>query len=133
MAACLGASLVLLGGCAPSKAPGAGLGDPYPAPLNDPQISVQPLELREWLGFQPAYVVDDGERPMQVELPVRNLTENRYLLDYRFIFHDRDGMELEPVMGWEMVALGPKQNLRLKGSALSMEAASYRVEVKWAR
>ena len=97
------------------------------------EISVQPPEMREWLGFQTAFVDDDGLRPMRVEVPVRNLTEQRYFLDYRIIFHDEHGLELEPVMGWDMVVLGPKQVQRLKGSALSTDATSYRVEIKWAK
>jgi hypothetical protein len=123
-----------LAGCQqPDISPSPGMGDPYPAPINDPQISILSPELRPWLGFHPAIVVDDPPQPLQVEVPVRNLTNNTYLIDYRILFYDAAGRELEPVMGWAMEPLRPKQTVRLKGGALSTEAVNYRLEVKWAR
>lgn len=113
--------------------PSPGLGDPYPAPLNDPQIAVLSPDLRPWLGFHPAIVIDDDERPMAVEVPVRNLTDRQYLIDYRILFYGADGAEQTPVMGWRMAALEPKQTQRLKGKALSTDAVGYKIEVRWAR
>lgn len=119
--------------CQTDISPSGGLGDPYPAPINDPQIAILSPELRPWLGFHPAIVVDDGERPMHVQIPVRNLTSRDYLIDYRVLFYDANGVQLEPVMGWAMEALRPKQTVRLDGKALDERAVSYRLEVKWAR
>lgn len=127
---------VASGGCRSTPndtAPSPGMGDWYPAPLNDPQISVVSPELRPWLGFQPAIVTLDGQHPMRVEVPVRNSTYNKYLLGYRILFYDEFGRELDPVMSWELVPLEPKEVVRLKRSAMSTEAQSYRLEVKWAR
>ncbi len=122
------------GGCATTDiAPGAGLGDPYPAPYNDPQITVLSPELRGWLRFHPAVVIREAKHPMDVQIPVRNIADRQYLVDYRILFYDGNGMELEPVMGWQMVAFEPKQVVRLKANALDVEAESYRIEVKWAR
>jgi hypothetical protein len=131
----LAACLAIPAGCQapPDTSPSPGMADPAPAPFNDPQISVVSPELRAWLGFQPAIITQDGERPMQVEVPVRNLTGNLYLIDYRFIFRDSEGRQLEPVMGWRLQALEPKQVVRLKAGALSTDAESYRLEVKWSR
>jgi len=120
-------------GCQADRSPSAGMGDPYPAPMHDPQISVLSPELRPWLGFQPAVVVNDGERPMSVEVPVRNLSNRQYLIDYRILFYDADGSELSPVMGWESAVLEPKQVVRLKRRALDFDAVNYRLEVRWAR
>lgn len=131
-----GAMLIAMGGlsgCAESKAPGAGMSDPYRAPMNDPQITVLAPELREWLGFQPAVVVDDPGEVMQVQVPVRNLSERQYLIDYRILFYDANGLEIEPVMGWKMVSLGPKQTARLSANSFDDTAKNYRLEVKWAR
>ena len=122
-----------LAACETSRAPGAGYGDPYYPPMNDPQITVIPEELRPWLGFHPATIVKDGELPMEVQVPVRNMSETMYLLDYRILFYDANGMELEPVMGWTQLALRPKQTQRLKANALDLAAESYRLEIKWAR
>jgi hypothetical protein len=108
----LTAALILavgMTGCQPDISPSPGLGDPYPAPINDPQISVLSPDLRPWLGFHPAVVVKDGRSPMQVEVPVRNLTNKQYLIEYRMLFYNRAGQELSPVMGWEMAPLDPKQ------------------------
>jgi len=109
------------------------MGDPYPAPMNDPQITILAPELRPWLGFHPAIIDDDGRRPMQVQIPVRNMTDRDYLIDYRVLFYDDSGMQLDPVMGWKMEALRPKQTVRLIGQALDTRARNYRLEIKWAR
>ncbi|UCD74373.1 MAG: YcfL family protein [Phycisphaerales bacterium] len=127
--------LLLIMGCQQPAdiSPSPGLGDPYPAPPNDPQISVLAPDLQPWLGFHVATVIDDGERPMQVQVPVRNLSNHKYLIDYRILFYDANGTELEPQMGWKMMALLPKETVRLSGKALSTDAKNYRLEVKWGR
>jgi len=122
-----------LTGCKTDTAPSPGMGDYYPAPMNDPQISIVSPELRKHLGFQPALIENDGQRPMSVEIPMRNLTYNAYQLEYRMIFLNESGREQSPIMGWQHLPLDPKQVARLKGSALSNDAASYRVEVRWSR
>ncbi len=131
LAALVCSALVL--GCRADLSPSPGLGDPYPAPLNDPQISVLSPELRPWLGFHPAIIVDDRARPYRVEVPVRNMTDRQYLVDYRFLFYDEDGMEVTPTMGWEMIPMEPRQVVRLRSSAMSTDAVSHRLELRWAR
>ena len=123
---------LLLVGCQKTIAPSAGLGDPYPAPMNDPQITVLSVELRPWLRFHPARISSEPARPMQVEVPVRNITETEYLIDYRVLFFDANDLELDAT-DWRMVALRPKQIARLKANSLSPDAVNYRIEVKWAR
>ena len=121
-------------GCeAPDRSPPAGYGDPAPAPLNDPQISVLSAELRPWLLFHPAIVTRTERQPMQVQVPVRNAAQRKYLIEYRILFYDERGVELTPTMSWSMVPLEPKQTVRLKAGALDELADSYRLEVKWAR
>lgn len=117
----------------PDINPSPGMADPIGAPYNDPQIAVLAPELREGIGFHPAIVVDDGEHPMDVTVPVRNLTNQQYHLQYRFIFYDEYGRELEPVMGWDRAFMERKQTQRWNANALSTDAKSYRLEVKWAR
>ena len=112
--------------------PGAGRGDPYGAPFNDPTITVIPPELREWLGFQSAIITEHEGRPMEVQVPMRNLTETPYILQYRILFYDAQGLELSPPMDWKRFALRSKQVVRLKATSLHTEAESYRLEVKWA-
>lgn len=123
----------LLVGCQHNLAPSPGLGDPYPAPLNDPQISVLSPELRPWIAFHPAVIDKDYRRPMLVEVPVRNMTDRQYLVDYRFLFYDENGLEVTPTMGWQMAPMEPRQVVRLRGSAMSTDAVSHRLELRWAR
>lgn len=127
----LAVSLTTLAGCQTDQSPGAGQGDPWTAPYNDPQITVLTPELRDWLGFQPASVV--SEPTLTVQVPMRNMSERQYLLAYRILFYDENNMELSPVMGWRMVPLAPKQNVRLRANALDERAVSYRLEVKWSK
>ena len=121
-------------GCSPPDTrPGAGKGDAYPAPMNDPQISVLDPQLREWLVFQTATITRDDKKPLSIQVPVRNLTERQYLVEYRYLFFDDNQRQIEPVMGWKFASLDPKQVVRLEGSALSTEATDYRLEVRWSR
>ena len=127
------AALPALTACKTDTSPSSGVGDPYPAPGNDPQISVLSPELRPWLGFQPAVIERDGKRPMTVEVPVRNSTAKAYNIEYRFLFYNNSGVEVTPTMGWTFARFEPKQIVRLKGKALSLDAQNYRLEVKWSK
>ncbi len=121
-------------GCRTDPSPSPGYGDPYPAPLNDPQITVLSPDLQRWLGFHPAIVLpSDGERSMRVEQPVRNMSDRQYLIEYRILFYDAHGFEMAQAMGWQMVPLDPKQTVRLTANARDTEAVSHRIEVRWAR
>src|SRR5438552_15804031 len=109
--ACLFA-LLTTNGCKYDTSPSPGVGDPYPPPGNDPQISVLSPELRGWLGFQPAFVERPPHTPMRVEVPVRNSTYNAYNVEYRFLFYNEHGTEVEPTMGWTFARLEPKEIVR---------------------
>jgi len=122
-----------LTGCQVDRSPGAGMADPYPAEVNDPRITVLAPDLRPWIGFQDIRVDSNDDKPLSINVPVRNLTERQYLIDYRFLFYDEDGMQISPAMSWHMVALEPKQNVRLQGRALDQNAVDFRLEVRWAR
>ncbi len=113
-------------------APSSGLGDPWPAPVNDPQITVLSPDLQQWLRFHPARIDLDPGRPMQVEVPVRNLANRQYLVSYRITFYDDGDIEVTPTMGWRVKAIDARQTARLSAGAMSAEAVNYRLEVKWA-
>ena len=130
----LSALTLAFAGCQTAPAPHAGRGDPYPAPLNDPQITVLPPDLIDQIVFHPAAVTGGaGAQPMEVQVPMRNLTDRRYLLDYRMLFFDDAGLEVDPTMGWRTVPLGPGQVVRLKANAMDTRPVGYRVEVTWAQ
>jgi uncharacterized protein YcfL len=90
-------------------------------------------KLREWIAFQPAVITRDGERPLTVQVPVRNLTERVYKIEYRYLFFDEHGRQIDPVMGWSFVSLYPKEVSRLQAAALGMDARDYRLEVRWSQ
>ena len=125
--------LVIVAGCQSQHgAPASGLGDPWPAPVNDPQITVLSPDLQQWLRFHPARIEQDPDRPMQVAVPVRNLADRRYLVNYRITFYDADDIEVTPTMGWRLEAIDAKQTSRMTAGAMSPDAVNYRLEVKWA-
>ncbi len=128
------AAMLTVAGCQtyPNQ-PSAGVGDTYRAPHHDPQIMVLEPELRPWLRFQPAAISMDADHPMTVEVPVRNLADRQYIVDYRIRFFDENDLEVDPTMGWQPITILPKQVARLQASAMSPEAVSYRLEVKWAQ
>lgn len=117
----------------PDMSPAYGYDDPYASSINDPRITVLAQDLRSWLGFQAVTVADDGQAPMTVQVPVRNLSDSYKLIDYRVLFFDRAGLQLEPAMGWRFVSLEPKQIARLTGQARTLDAVDWRLEVKWSR
>jgi len=126
-------AVTLMVGCQTQQgAPSSGLGDPWPAPVNDPQNTVLSPDLRQWLRFHPARIELDPGRPMQVAVPVRNLANRQYIISYRITFYDADDVEVTPTMGWLREAIDAKQTARLTAGAMSDEAVNYRLEVKWA-
>ncbi|MEZ6210047.1 MAG: YcfL family protein [Phycisphaerales bacterium] len=64
--------------------------------------------------------------------PRGSLGDERYLLDYRFVFYDDRGMEVEPVMGWRMFSLEPREQRRVEAQALDARARDWRLQIKWA-
>ncbi len=126
-------AVTLMVGCQSQQgAPSSGLGDPWPAPVNDPQITLLSPDLQQWLRFHPARIELDPGRPMQVEVPVRNLADRQYLVSYRITFYDAADVEVTPTMGWRLEAIDARQTSRLTAGAMSPEAVNYRLEVKWA-
>jgi len=130
----LAGSLAIVGCEAPPHArPVAGLPDPVPEPYNQPKVMLLAPELQPLLAFPPAVVFNDPGRVMEVEQPVRNFTDETLMLDYRIIFYDDRGLEIEPVMDWEFAPVRSKQLRRLKANSMDASAADYQVEIKWAK
>ena len=111
--------------------PNAGRHDPVMAPLNNPRISLGHPELVELLGFD-APIVTNESGQLRVAVPVRNLTDTRYTLDYKFTFYDEVGREVRPAFGWQELILMGKEQRRPEAVALDTSAADWRLQVKWA-
>jgi hypothetical protein len=126
----------MAGGCQEPEydpAPNPGLADPVPPPYNSPDITVIDGDLQQWLGFHPAVVVRSENRPMSVEVPVRNTADDQYIIQYRFTFFDEDGSVLDPVMQWDRAVLEPMAMQQLRANALDERAESWKLQVRWAR
>lgn len=129
----LTASIAALSACQQPAGPEplSGLYDPVPAPANNPQVSLGSPELQQLLGFEGG-IVERRNGLLHVAVPMRNLTNNRYTLDYRFIFYDENGMEVGPQMGYQEIILDPKEQRRPATIAPDGRAVAYRMHVKWA-
>ena len=132
----LSAAFCVATGCqerASDPAPNPGLADPVLSPYNDPDIAVIDEDLHQWLGFHPAVVVRRQGQPLSVEVPVRNVADDQYIVQYRFMFFDETGSMLEPEMQWDRAVLEPKVMEYLRGNALDARAESWKLQVRWAR
>ena len=65
-------------------------------------------------------------------VPTRSLGENRYLLEYRFVWYDKSGLEVRPAMGWKEFVLEPKGSKVIQANALDKTAVDWKVEIRWA-
>lgn len=110
--------------------PYAGQPDPDRPNVN-PRIITSTPDLMVALGFDEPIVVSDSGN-LRVAVPTRSLGDERYLLDYRFVFYDDRGMEVEPVMGWRMFSLEPREQRRVEAQALDARARDWRLQIKWA-
>lgn len=130
------ALLLTSAGCqerASDPSPNPGLADPVPAPYNSPDITVIDEDLHQWLGFHPAVVVRSRQQPLSVEVPVRNVADDQYIVQYRFIFFDETGSVIEPAMQWDRAILEPKVMQYFRANALDQRAESWKLQVRWAR
>jgi len=118
---------------ASDPSPNPGLADPVLSPYNDPDITVIDEDLHQWLGFHPAVVVRTDRQPLNVEVPVRNVADDQYIVQYRFMFFDEAGSMIEPVMQWDRAVLEPKVMQYLRANALDDRAETWKLQVRWAR
>jgi uncharacterized protein YcfL len=124
------AGLTVLTGC--ESTPPVSASDPVV--IADPRLSVLDGVGRDLLRFQQAVVVDRPDQPLRVQVPVTNVSSrDTYYADYRYLFFDADGLQLEPVMGWQFIPFDPGQSQRMIGAAVHPTARSWRLEVRRAR
>jgi uncharacterized protein YcfL len=114
-----------------SPDPWVGQQDPVAAPNNNPRIVLSSPDLMMALGFDQPIVLRPDDL-LTVAVPLRNLGDERYLLDYRFVWYDKDGLELRPAMGWKEVVIEPKDQRRIQANAIDSRAVEWKVQVRWA-
>jgi uncharacterized protein YcfL len=124
--------LVVLCGCATkTNPPISGTPDPVASPQNNPNIELIHGNLARGLGFDSAIVgKDDGL--LFVTIPMRNRSDGIYNLDYRIIWYDINGREVQPQMGWTEIALNGREQRRVTLNALDERAEEWKFQVKWA-
>lgn len=119
-------------GCAKKDvSPWVGQQDPVASPNNNPRIVVSQADLLNSLGFDQPIVLRKDDL-LTVAVPTRNLGDYRYLLDYRFVWYDADGLEIRPAMGWKEVAIEPRDQKRIAANALDSRAVEWKLQVRWA-
>lgn len=129
--ALLVAPLLALPGCQSNPAPYAGKPDPIPAPYNNPHIVLSQGGLINSLGFDSPIVTRQNDL-LTVGVPTRSLGNERYLIDYRFVWYDEQGYEVAPAMGWKEAVLEPKGQKVLQANAMDRRATDWKMEVRWA-
>ncbi len=117
--------------CQSSTAPHVGAGDPVPAPANNPNILLQTKDLQKSLGFD-RVIESDDDGLLTVTVPVRNLSDHHYYLDYKFAFYDKAGREVKPMMGWKEIVIPPRTQSQMSVNAMDEQAKRWRLEIKWA-
>jgi len=111
--------------------PFVGQQDPVASPANNPRIVTSSSDLMRSLGFDQPIVVRRDDL-LTVSVPTRNLSNERYVLDYRFVWYDNDGMELRPAMGWREVVIEPRDQKRIAANAIDSRAVEWKVQLRWA-
>lgn len=74
----------------------------------------------------------DGNVPMAVAVPLRSIVNNRMRLQYQFYWRDANGVELRQ-SGWKRFEVEPGMQFQAKGSAATLDAVDWRLEVRPAR
>lgn len=121
-----------LTGCAKKDvSPYVGQQDPVASPNNNPRIVTSSGDLMQSLGFDQPIVLRRDDL-LTVSVPTRNLSSERYLLDYRFVWYDKDGMELRPAMGWREVVIEPRDQKRIAANAIDSRATDWKIQLRWA-
>lgn len=97
----------------------------------EPEIEFLDADLDRTLQVLPSVTVDRPPIPMRVQVPVQNTQRFQDLtVDYRFVFYDRDDLEMEPPMPWKPVTLLATESRRFSGRAYSEGAVRWTLKVR---
>jgi len=125
---CFFASAVM-SACQTQGGPGGGHTGAVAVP--DSRIFISHTDLAQNLVFDPPIEVrKDGL--LTVAVPTQSLGRDRYILDYRYVWFDSDGIEVRPAMSWKEIVLEPGGKRQLSANALDSRAQSWKLEIRWA-
>lgn len=120
--------MLAMAGCDTIQAPPSPRGDPLEGnyPTN---VAIEGLS-DELVVERPIVTPSTANVPMSVVVPVRSVTDDKLILQYRFIFLDARGRPLSQPPSWRYITVEPKLRIFMEGSALSTTAADYNIEIR---
>lgn len=111
------------------RAPIEGQHDPFTPPqvtFADPRLAK-----RTAIGT-PVLTRDPQSQLLYVQVPIRNLTDHQFPVDYRVKFVDRNGQVLNET-GWAHKYLAPNVPDQISVNSLSSRAADFQLDLREAR
>ena len=126
------ATMLTQTGCDTVRAPGAAGPDPISDAAYPQVVALEGLG-RYLSSSEPALEGGDGEKPMHVAVPVRLRSDREIAVQYRFTFFDENRVPLQPRQGWRYKEMMPRAQEPFEGTATSMEARDWRLEIRPAR
>lgn len=117
-------------GCQSVPAPVPGRADPYVPE----QINIAEKALRQRTAFQQPRVVRDAETDiLHVSVPARATTDQQLYVEYRTVFLDEHGMEINPDAAWVRKTLAPNVWTTLTANSTTPRAADFRMDIRYGR
>lgn len=111
------------------KAPPSPRDDPLPPGTYPRVIALEGLHKALVTG-RPIVEKRSERTPLRVTVPVRSTADVMMNLQYKFEFFDSLGRPLDTRAGWRFIRIAPRTEVTLDASAVSQEAADWRVEIR---
>ncbi len=122
--------LSLIVGCQSIPAPVPGRADPY----IPEQINLGQTALRQRTAFQQPRLARDAQTDLLfVSVPVRATTDQQLYIEYRTVFIDDHGMEINPDAAWVRKTLAPNVWTSLTANSTSAHAIDFRMDIRYGR
>jgi uncharacterized protein YcfL len=122
--------LALIVGCQSVPAPVPGRADPY---LPE-QVNLTEKALRVRTAFLQPNLNRDAETDiLYVSVPARATTDQQLYVEYRTIFLDDRGMEINPGASWVSKTLAPNVWTTLTANSTTPRAMDFRMDIRFGR
>jgi uncharacterized protein YcfL len=122
--------LGLVIGCQSVPAPVPGRADPYVPE----QINITHKALRTRTAFlKPAVNRDADTDLLIVSVPARATTDQQLYIEYRTVFLDDRGIEINPNASWVRKTLAPNVWTALTANSTTPRAADFRMDIRYGR
>lgn len=118
-------------GCDTGARPAAGVGQD---PVAYPNITTDGA-LQKFLKVDYTMIVftpPAADRPLFVQVPVRNQADNEVALQYNFTFFAADGRQVGE-SGYRLAVLNGRRQEMLSANAITREATAWRLDIRSAR